>query len=107
MLLIGAGLMVRTLWNLQRVDPGFQTERVLTTRLDLNFTKYDTRDKRLAFHEQLLRRLQSEQGVVSVAISGTLPVERRRRRANERPVPDRGRGAPPSRTCRRGRTSSR
>ena len=73
-LLIGAGLMVRSLWNLQRVDPGFQTERVLTMRMDLNFTKYDTQDKRLAFHEQLLRRLQSEQGVVSASISGTFPL---------------------------------
>ncbi|HYK42172.1 MAG TPA: ABC transporter permease [Thermoanaerobaculia bacterium] len=73
-LLIGAGLMVRSLWNLQRVDPGFQTERVLTMRMDLNFTKYDTADKRLAFHEQLLRRLQSEQGVVSASISGTFPL---------------------------------
>jgi putative ABC transport system permease protein len=73
-LLIGAGLMVRTIWNLQRVDPGFQTERVLATRLDLNFTKYDTPNKRLAIHEQLIRRLQGEQGVVSVAISGSFPL---------------------------------
>ncbi|MEO8190119.1 MAG: ABC transporter permease [Acidobacteriota bacterium] len=73
-LLIGAGLMVRTLWNLQQVDPGFQTEKVLTMRVDLNFSKYDTRDKRLAFHEQLLRRIQSEQGVVSAATSATFPL---------------------------------
>jgi predicted permease len=73
-LLIGAGLMVRTIWNLQRVDPGFQTERVLANRLDLNFTKYDTPDKRLAIQEQLLKRLQSEQGVISVAISGSFPL---------------------------------
>jgi len=73
-LLIGAGLMVRTIWNLQRVDPGFQPERVLATRLDLNFTKYNTPDKVLAIHEQLVRRMQSEQGVVSVAISGSFPL---------------------------------
>jgi predicted permease len=73
-LLIGAGLMVRTLWNLQQVDPGFQTERVLTSRTALNFTKYDTSEKRLAFVEQLLRRMQSEQGVVSVAMAGTFPL---------------------------------
>ena len=73
-LLIGAGLMVRTLWNLQQVDPGFQTEKVLTMRVDLNFSKYDTRDKRLAFHEQLLRRIQTEQGVVSAATSATFPL---------------------------------
>ena len=39
-LLAGAGLMLRTLWKLAQVDPGFRTERVLTSRLDLNFTRY-------------------------------------------------------------------
>ncbi|MDQ2980102.1 MAG: ADOP family duplicated permease, partial [Acidobacteriota bacterium] len=73
-LLIGAGLMVRTLWNLQQVDPGFQTERVLTSRTALNFTKYDTPEKRLAFVEQLLQRMRNEQGVVSVAMAGTFPL---------------------------------
>ncbi|MCA1582596.1 MAG: hypothetical protein LC796_14635 [Acidobacteria bacterium] len=43
-------------------------------RVDLNFSKYDTRDKRLAFHEQLLRRMPMEQGVVSAATSGTFPL---------------------------------
>lgn len=73
-LLIGAGLMIRSLWNLQQVDPGFATERVLTSRVDLNFTKYDTADKRLNFIEQLIRRIQGEQGVVSVAMAGTFPL---------------------------------
>jgi putative ABC transport system permease protein len=83
-LLIGAGLMVRTLWNLQRVDPGFQTERVLTMRIDLNFSKYlftargeaipNGRDKVIAFHEQLLNRMKGEQGVVSAAVAGTFPL---------------------------------
>ncbi len=73
-LLIGAGLMIRSLWNLQKVDPGFQTERVLTMRLDLNFSRYTDAPKRLEFHEALLRRLQGEQGVVAVAVSGTFPL---------------------------------
>ena len=40
MLLIGAGLTLRTVINLQRVDPGFKTDNLLTMRIDLNFSKY-------------------------------------------------------------------
>ena len=40
MLLIGAGLMIRSFIKLQAVDPGFNSENVLTARLDLNWSKY-------------------------------------------------------------------
>jgi hypothetical protein len=42
MLLIGAGLLVRSLIALQRVDPGFEANNVLTLRIDLARKKYDT-----------------------------------------------------------------
>jgi predicted permease len=74
MLLIGAGLMLRSLWKLASVELGFRTERVLTTRLDLNFSKYMDRDKRRDFQQRLLGRLQGQPGVVSAAISGTFPL---------------------------------
>jgi putative ABC transport system permease protein len=45
MLLIGAGLMLRSLSKLNGVDPGFSTEQVLTMQIDVNFTKY-SRKKR-------------------------------------------------------------
>ncbi len=73
-LLIGAGLMIRSLWKLQGVDPGFKIGRVLTTRLDLNFTKYTDALKRWAFEKQLLERLAGEPGVVTAAISGSFPL---------------------------------
>ena len=73
-LLAGAGLMLRTLWKLRQIDPGFKTERVLTSRLDLNFTRYREREKQLDFHERLLSRLATEPGVASVALAGRFPL---------------------------------
>jgi putative ABC transport system permease protein len=74
MLLIGAGLMLRSLWKLHRVDPGFATEQVLTTRLDLNFSKYTDLEKRRGFQRRLLERIDGQPGVVSAAIAGTFPL---------------------------------
>jgi predicted permease len=74
MLLIGAGLTVRTLYNLQQVDPGVRTDNVLTLRLDLNFTKYSTPQSRAAFWERLDERLREIPGVISVAGAGTFPL---------------------------------
>ncbi len=73
-LLAGAGLMLRTLWKLRQIDPGFRSERVLTSRLDLNFTRYREREKQLDFHERVLARLATEPGVVSVALAGRFPL---------------------------------
>ena len=75
MLLIGAGLTVRTLINLQQVDPGFRTDDILTSRLDLNFTKYgDPFGERAPFWELLEERLRAIPGVVSVGGAGTFPL---------------------------------
>ncbi len=74
MLLIGAGLMLRSLWKLQHVDPGFHTERVLTSRLDMNFSKYGDAEKRRLFQRRLLERLKDQPGVVSAALAGSFPL---------------------------------
>jgi predicted permease len=91
-LLIGAGLMLRTLWKLKQIDPGFRADRVLTSRLDLNFSRYTNADERRTFHDRLLDRLTSEPGVVSVALAGNFPL-------NDGGGPNSGRfrleGAPP------------
>jgi predicted permease len=72
-LLIGAGLMVRSLMKLTGVDPGFSSDHVLTMQIDMNFTKYRTLAERAAYLDRLLIRLQQIPGVAAVGASGTIP----------------------------------
>jgi putative ABC transport system permease protein len=74
LLLIGAGLMLRSFVNLQHVDPGFQPENVLTMRIGLDFTKYNTNDKQRAFFETLLDKIKTNSGVKSAAASLLIPL---------------------------------
>jgi putative ABC transport system permease protein len=75
-LLIGAGLMMRSLLRLQSVDPGIQTDGVQTMRVALNFTKYPQSNPGLTreFHTRLIERLAQLPGVRSVGASSTFPL---------------------------------
>jgi len=73
LLLIGAGLMLRSFVKLQHVDPGFQPENVLTMDIALDFVKYNTDDKQRAFFETLLEKVQVQSGVKSAAASMMIP----------------------------------
>jgi predicted permease len=73
MLLIGAGLMLRSLWKLTAVDPGFRTDHVLTMQIDIDFSKYATPRQRAAYLTQLLTRLRRVPGVDMVGAGGTIP----------------------------------
>jgi len=73
MLLIGAGLLIRTLWTLLQVDPGFRAERVLT--MDVGLTeKYSSGDRVVAAYAEMLERVGSLPGVVSAGATQRLPV---------------------------------
>ncbi|MCU1240735.1 MAG: hypothetical protein JWO71_1461 [Candidatus Acidoferrum typicum] len=76
LLLIGAGLTVRSLINLQRVDPGFRPDNVLTVQFSLDFSRYTTNEKTLAFWESLLQKVQSLPGVTAVAAAGDFPLDK-------------------------------
>ena len=78
-LLIGAGLMVRSLLALQRVDPGFDTERVLTMTIDLNWSRYTSSDLIRQFHEGLHRRLEGQAGIAATASTMVFPLAGNRR----------------------------
>ena len=90
-LLVGAGLMVRSLIALQRVDPGFETERILTMKLDLNWSRYTTGDLVRQFHDRLHARLAGQPGIVATASTMVFPLEGRRRMGFEFAIEDRPR----------------
>lgn len=73
-LLIGAGLMVRSLIALQRVDGGYETTNVMTARVDLNWSRYTTNPVIVQFADGLMQRLVAQQGVQSVGFSSDFPL---------------------------------
>jgi predicted permease len=74
-LLVGAGLLLASLFRLQKVDAGYRAERVLSAEvLTTNFTKYPNADAQLRLYEPLIQRLESEAGVVSVAVTNAVPL---------------------------------
>jgi putative ABC transport system permease protein len=76
LLLIGAGLTVRSLINLQRVDPGFRPENVLTVQFSLDFSRYTSDDKTLGFFDSLLEKVRVLPGVTSAAAAGVFPLDK-------------------------------
>jgi predicted permease len=73
-LLIGAGLLVRSFYRLLSVDPGFAPERVLTMNLSLTDSRYPTPQQRCAFFTDVLHRVEALPGVRSAALSDSLPL---------------------------------
>ena len=75
MLLIGAGLTMRSLFKMLQVDAGIVPERVLALRTTFNWSKYTEADKTNLVVQKLLNRVKSEPGVLSAAISSRYPFE--------------------------------
>ena len=73
-MLVGAGLIARSLVALSRVDAGIEVHNVLTARLTLNFTKYNRRQLTRNFAAALLDRLNGMPGTSSIALASTLPL---------------------------------
>ena len=75
MLLMGAGLMLKSFWRLVHVDPGFEPDNLLTMNVSLPNTKYQPGSQSVAnFFRQLQTRLASFPGVESVSGVSRLPV---------------------------------
>jgi putative ABC transport system permease protein len=72
-LLVGAGLLVRSFNRLQSVDPGFNPNNVLTMRISLPTRKYDTDRKRIDFFRQAVEQIKALPGVEADGATNYLP----------------------------------
>ncbi len=73
-LLIGAGLLIKSFWRLQQVDPGFRAEQVLSAQLAPPASKYEEDSRKRAFYHEVVNRIQSLPGVEAVGAIHLLPM---------------------------------
>ncbi|MFN7943999.1 MAG: ABC transporter permease [Blastocatellia bacterium] len=73
-LLVGAGLLLRSFYQLQRVHPGFNTDHLLSFNVALPERRYATPDQQSDFALRLLERLRALPGVTQAAVSSGLPL---------------------------------
>jgi putative ABC transport system permease protein len=74
LLFVGSGLLLRSFVRLLHVDPGFDTENVLTMSLSLPTVNYKKPEQQIAFFDELLRRVSALPGVRNAATSAALPL---------------------------------
>jgi putative ABC transport system permease protein len=73
-LLIGAGLMMRSFMRLQQTNPGLNPDNLLTLRMDLPSAKYNTPEKRQRFYKELFERISALPGVEAAGGVSNLPL---------------------------------
>jgi putative ABC transport system permease protein len=73
-LLIGAGLMIRSFWKLQNINPGFETSNSMTMSIALPWIRYSEPYQRLAFVDRAMEQIRAVPGVVSVGITTKIPL---------------------------------
>ncbi|HXT17960.1 MAG TPA: ABC transporter permease [Gemmatimonadaceae bacterium] len=76
MLVVGAGLLVRSFWNLMRVDAGFDRTHLTTFRIALPPKVYTDPVRRVAFYDNLTRELRSVPGIAATTAMSGLPPQR-------------------------------
>jgi predicted permease len=73
-LLVSSGLLIRALWRLQAIDPGFRAENILTLRTSLPMPKYETTARREQFYARVLAEARALPGATSAAYVSFLPM---------------------------------
>ncbi len=74
-LLVGAGLMMKSLFRLLQANVGFKTENLLTMTIALPASKYTDTNRQVAFYDQLRDRIRSLPGVVNAGMVNILPLQ--------------------------------
>jgi|HubBroStandDraft_1064217.scaffolds.fasta_scaffold00010_105 predicted permease len=74
LLVISAGLLIRSFWALSHVDPGFSSDQILTARITPNESFCNDPARCLAFYQNLLERTRSSPGIGGAALVNTLPL---------------------------------
>jgi predicted permease len=74
-LVVAAGLLIKTLYVLSRVDPGFRAEHILTIRISPNQSLCNNRLACVALYNNLLERARGISGVSDAAIANTIPMD--------------------------------
>jgi putative ABC transport system permease protein len=72
-LVVGAGLMIRSFMHLRATNPGYDSQRVLTMRMALSGKQYDAPHKGAAFYKELVGRVGTLPGVESAGVVNCLP----------------------------------
>jgi putative ABC transport system permease protein len=78
LLLAGAGLMIKSFWRLQQVDPGFNPQNLLSVEVTLPAARYPESQQRTAFFQQVLERVSTLPGVSAAAVVNSPPLSGRR-----------------------------
>ncbi len=74
MLLVGAGLMVRSFMRVQRIDPGLQVEGLLTMNISAPRLRYPDQARVAAFYRDLVEGVKAAPGVATASVSSALPL---------------------------------
>ena len=75
-LLVGAGLLVKSFLRLRQVETGMRPEGVLTMRVSLPAARYDTNEKTALFYREVLERVSALPGVEAAGVINMLPMQR-------------------------------
>jgi predicted permease len=77
-LLVGAGLLLRSFLGLAKIPPGFNPDHALTLVLSLSGSRYPSDDARLAFYQRLAERVEALPGIEAAGLTDFAPLEKNR-----------------------------